>query len=104
MSQMTSDVASNGPQPFFHIHAPKINFGQHFFGILHALQPLDTNQEGLPLREAQNQKRKATSPISHEEELDQEIRDLEAIHQQVQRNREKMLWLAKLQNLDAWQP
>jgi ribosome-interacting GTPase 1 len=29
--------------------------------------------------------------------LDQEIRDLEAIHQQVQRKREKMLWLADLQ-------
>ena len=31
------------------------------------------------------------------EELDQEIRDLEAIHQQVQRKREKMLRLADLQ-------
>jgi hypothetical protein len=29
--------------------------------------------------------------------LDQEIRDLEAIHHQVQRKREKMLWLAELQ-------
>jgi hypothetical protein len=29
--------------------------------------------------------------------LDQEIRDLEAIHQQVQRKRDKMLQLAKLQ-------
>jgi hypothetical protein len=29
--------------------------------------------------------------------LDQEIRDLEAIHQQVQRKKEKMLRLAKLQ-------
>jgi DNA-binding IclR family transcriptional regulator len=37
-----------------------------------ALQPLDTNQ-----------KRKATSPTPQEEELDQEIRDLEAIDQQV---------------------
>jgi hypothetical protein len=26
-----SDLASNGPQPFSHIHAPKINFWQHFF-------------------------------------------------------------------------
>jgi hypothetical protein len=25
-----SDLASNGPQPFFHIHAPKINLWQHF--------------------------------------------------------------------------
>jgi hypothetical protein len=62
-----------------------------------ALQPLDINQEGLSLREARNQKRKATSPTPQEEELDQEIRDLEAVHQQVQRNREKMLRLAELQ-------
>jgi hypothetical protein len=44
-----------------------------------ALQPLDTNQETLSLREAQSQKMKATSPTP-QEELDQEIRDLEAIH------------------------
>jgi hypothetical protein len=43
-----------------------------------ARQPLDTNQETL--REARSQKRKATSPTPQEEELDQEIRDLEAIH------------------------
>jgi hypothetical protein len=30
-----SDLASNGPQPFSHIHAPKINLWQLFFGILH---------------------------------------------------------------------
>jgi hypothetical protein len=36
-------------------------------------------------------KRKATSPAPQEEELDQEIRDLEAIHQQVQKKKEKML-------------
>jgi hypothetical protein len=60
------------------------------------LQPLDTNQEMLPLREARTQKRKATSPALQEEELDQEIRDLEAIHQQVQRKKEKMLRLADL--------
>jgi hypothetical protein len=62
-----------------------------------ALQPLDTNQETLSLRDARSQKRKATSPTPQEEELDQKIRDLEAIHQQVQRKREKMLWLAELQ-------
>jgi hypothetical protein len=45
-----------------------------------ALHPLDINQEGLSLREARNQKTKATSPTPQEEELDQEIRDLEAIH------------------------
>jgi 16S rRNA C967 or C1407 C5-methylase (RsmB/RsmF family) len=60
-----------------------------------ALQPLDTNQETL--REARSQKRKAISPTPQEEELDQGIRDLEAIHQQVQRKREKMLRLADLQ-------
>jgi 16S rRNA C967 or C1407 C5-methylase (RsmB/RsmF family) len=49
------------------------------------------------LREARNQKRKVTSPTLHEDELDQEIRDLEAIHQQVQRKKEKMLRLAVLQ-------
>jgi hypothetical protein len=59
-----------------------------------ALQPLDVNQDKL--REAQTQKRKATSPTP-QEELDQEIRDLEAIHQQVERNREKMLHLSDLQ-------
>jgi hypothetical protein len=59
-----------------------------------ALQPLDTNQETL--REVRSQKRKATSPTPQEEELDQEIRDLEAIHQHVQRKMEKMLRLADL--------
>jgi hypothetical protein len=59
-----------------------------------ALQPLDVNQETL--REARSQKRKATSPTPQEKELDQEIRNLEAIHQQVQKKREKMLWLADL--------
>jgi hypothetical protein len=48
-----------------------------------ALQPLDVNQETLC--EAMSQKRKATIPTPLEEELDQEIRDLEAIHQQVQK-------------------
>jgi hypothetical protein len=60
-----------------------------------ALQPLDVNQDTL--REARTQKRKATSPTPQEEELDQEIRDLEAIHQQVERKREKMLRLSDLQ-------
>jgi hypothetical protein len=62
-----------------------------------ALQPLDTNQETLSLREARSQKRKATSPTFQEEELDQEIRDMEIIHQQVQRKKEKMARLADLQ-------
>jgi uncharacterized membrane protein YccC len=62
-----------------------------------ALQPLDTNQEMLSLREARRQKRKATSTTLQEEDLDQEIRNLEVIHQQVQRKKEKMARLANLQ-------
>jgi hypothetical protein len=62
-----------------------------------ALQPLDTNQDTLPLREARSQKRKATSLTLQEEELDQEIKDLKIIHQQVQRKKEKMARLADLQ-------
>jgi hypothetical protein len=64
-------------------------------GLGAALQPLDVNQDTL--REARTQKRKATSPTPQEEELDQEIRDLKAIHQQVERKREKMLCLSDLQ-------
>jgi hypothetical protein len=60
-----------------------------------ALQPLDTNQETL--REARSQKRKAVSPTPQEDELDQEIRDMEMLHQQVQRKKEKMARLAELQ-------
>jgi hypothetical protein len=60
-----------------------------------ALQPLDVNQETL--HEARSQKRKATSPTPQEEELDQEIRDLEAIHQQVHKKKEKKLCLTDLQ-------
>jgi RecA-family ATPase len=55
-----------------------------------ALQPLDPNQETLSLREARSQKRKATSPTLQEEELDQEIRNMEMLHEQVQRKKEKM--------------
>jgi hypothetical protein len=59
-----------------------------------ALAPFDTNQEGLLLREAGSQKRKAIIPTPQEEELDQEIRDLEAIHQQVEKRRERCFgWL-----------
>jgi hypothetical protein len=62
-----------------------------------ALQPLDTNQETFSLREARSQKRKATSPTLQEEELDQETRNMEIIHQQVQRKKEKMARLTDLQ-------
>jgi hypothetical protein len=64
-------------------------------GLGAALHSLDINQDTL--REAQTQKRKATSPTPQEDDLDQEIRDLEAIHQQVQRKKEKMLRLSELQ-------
>jgi hypothetical protein len=53
--------------------------------------------DSLSLREARSQKRKATSSTLQEEELDQEIRDLEVIHQQVQRKKEKMARLTDLQ-------
>jgi hypothetical protein len=62
-----------------------------------ALQPLDPNQETLSLREARRQKRKATSPMPQEDDLDQEIRNMEMLHQQVQRKKEKMARLADLQ-------
>jgi hypothetical protein len=62
-----------------------------------ALRPLDPNQETLSLREARSQKRKATSPTPQEDELDQEIRNMEMLHQQVQKKKEKMARLADLQ-------
>jgi hypothetical protein len=62
-----------------------------------ALQPLDPNQETLSLREARSQKRKATSPTPQEDDLDQEIQNLEMLHQQVQQKKEKMARLADLQ-------
>jgi hypothetical protein len=62
-----------------------------------ALQPLDPNQDTLSLREARSQKRKATSPTLQEDELDHEIKNMEMLHQQVQRNKEKMARLADLQ-------
>jgi hypothetical protein len=52
-----------------------------------ALQPLDPNQETLSLRETRSQKRKATSPTPQEDELDQEIRNMEMLHQQVQKKK-----------------
>jgi hypothetical protein len=52
---------------------------------------------GILLREARSQKRKAASPTPQDEELDQEINNLEAIHQQVEKSREKMLRLSELQ-------
>jgi hypothetical protein len=40
--QMTSDLASNGPQPFSHIHTPKINFWSTIFLGYYTLPPLKT--------------------------------------------------------------
>jgi hypothetical protein len=62
-----------------------------------ALQPLDHNQETVSLREARSQKRKVVSPTPPEDEIDQEIRDMEMLHQQVQKKKEKMARLAELQ-------
>jgi hypothetical protein len=45
------------------------------------LTPLDTNQDIILLREARSHKRKAASPTPQEDELDQEINNLEVIHQ-----------------------
>jgi hypothetical protein len=61
------------------------------------LAPLDTSQDEVLLRKAQSQKRKTTISTPQDEELDQEISNVEAIHQQVENRREKMLWLAELQ-------
>jgi hypothetical protein len=61
------------------------------------LQPLDPNQDVLSLREVRSQKRKATSPTLPEDDLDQEIQNMEMLHQQVQRKKEKMARLADLQ-------
>jgi hypothetical protein len=56
------------------------------------LRALDTNQvdEAL-LREARKQKRKATSPMPQDDALNQEISNLEAIHQPVEKRKENML-------------
>jgi hypothetical protein len=46
------------------------------------LAPIDPNQGNEPLiREARNQKKKAISSPPREEEIDEEISNLEAIHQ-----------------------
>jgi hypothetical protein len=59
---------------------------------------LDPNQgDKVLLREARNQKRKVISLEPHDEELDQEINNLEVIHQQMEKHREKMLRLSELQ-------
>jgi hypothetical protein len=49
------------------------------------------------LREARSQKRKVVSTTPQDDELDHEISNLEAIHQQVKKRKENMLRLSKLQ-------
>jgi hypothetical protein len=61
------------------------------------LVPLDPNQDGILLREARSQKRKVVSPTPQDDELDHEINNLEAIHQQVEKRKEKTLRLSELQ-------
>jgi hypothetical protein len=59
---------------------------------------LDPNQgDEVLLREAINQNRKVISSEPHDEELDQEINNLKVIHQQMEKRREQMLRLSKLQ-------
>jgi hypothetical protein len=61
------------------------------------LTPLDTNQgDEAILSEARMQKRKAISLEPQDHELDCEINNLKAIHQQVEKLREKMLHLSEL--------
>jgi hypothetical protein len=62
------------------------------------LRTLDTNQgDGALLREARNQNREAISLEPQDQELDQEIYNLEEIHQQLEKRWEKVLCLSKLQ-------
>jgi hypothetical protein len=62
------------------------------------LAPIDPNQGNEALiREARNKKKKAISSPPREEELDEEISNLKAIHQQVEKRGEKMLCLSELQ-------
>jgi hypothetical protein len=61
------------------------------------LIPLDPNQgEDMLLHEVRNQKRKVVDPPPQDDKLDQEICNLEAIHQQVEKCKEKMLQLSEL--------
>lgn len=64
----------------------------------YVLTPIDQNQdEEALLRETQNQKRKAIDLPPQEKELDREIHNLETIQQQVEKRKDKMLWLSQLQ-------
>jgi hypothetical protein len=59
---------------------------------------LDTNQgDETLLKEARYQKRKAISPEPQDKELEQEIDNLEAMHQRLEKRGEKVLHLSNLQ-------
>jgi hypothetical protein len=61
------------------------------------LAPIGPNQGNEAfIREARNQKKAISSP-TREENLDEEISNIEAIHQQVKEHREKMFHLSELQ-------
>jgi hypothetical protein len=45
--QMTSDLASNGPQPFPTSPHRISTFGQQFFGILHLSQPVEDSEDSF---------------------------------------------------------
>jgi hypothetical protein len=61
------------------------------------LMTLDPNQGGEALlRKARNQKRKAISLEPQDKELDCEINNLDAIHQQMEKHKEKVLRLYEL--------
>jgi hypothetical protein len=60
------------------------------------LASLDLNPDRVLLREARSQKREVVSPTPQDDELDHEINKHEAIHQQVEKKKEKMLRLSEL--------
>jgi hypothetical protein len=60
------------------------------------LTSLDMNQGEDVLQQSHNQKRKAVNPTQQDEALDQGIQNLEAIHQQVEKHKEKMIHLSEL--------
>jgi hypothetical protein len=55
-------------------------------------EPGDPFSSGGPKPEEEG-----TNPTPQEDDLDQEIRNMEMLHQQMQRKKEKMAWLANLQ-------
>jgi hypothetical protein len=62
------------------------------------LMPLNPNQgEEALLWEARNQKWKAISLEPRDDELDWEVNNLEAIHQHVEKRKDKILRLSELQ-------